>query len=170
MEKIEKIHNFIDINRERIVLFTTVIFCISFLAVVHFTDLIIDHDSEKIYNRMESIVEKSKEEIIALSKYDRSEIEAGDNITIIVKQQNITVVNDAIYSQYYIVDNNSLKKEGESMYFSIYASSCCFAIFFTSLALSFFSSVILCLIIDLIVLIIIKISERIKLYRLTRNV
>ena len=170
IEKIEKIHNFIDINRERIVLFTTVIFCISFLAVVHFTDLIIDHDSEKIYNRMESIVEKSKEEIIALSKYDRSEIEAGDNITIIVKQQNITVVNDAIYSQYYIVDNNSLKKEGESMYFSIYASSCCFVIFFISLALSFFSSVILCLIIDLIVLIIIKISERIKLYRLTRNV
>ena len=170
MEKIEKIHNFIDINRGRIVLFTTVIFCISFLAVVHFTDLIIDHDSEKIYNRMESIVEKSKEEIIALSKYDRSEIEAGDNITIVVKQQNITVVNDAIYSQYYIVDNNSLKKEGESMYFSIYASSCCFAIFFISLALSFFSSVILCLIIDLIVLIIIKISERIKLYRLTRNV
>ena len=164
MEKIEKIHNFIDINRERIVLFTTVIFCISFLAVVHFTDLIIDHDSEKIYNRMESIVEKSKEEIIALSKYDRSEIKAGDNIKIIVKQQNITV-NDTIYSQHYIVDNNSLKKEGESMYLSIYAISCCFAIF---LAIPFFSSVFLYFIIYFITLIIIKISERIKLYRLTR--
>ena len=166
----KKIHNFIHINMGKIILFTTVIFFISFLAVALSTDLIIDHDSEKIYNQMESIVEENKEEIIALSKkYDRSEIKAGDNITIIVKQQNITVVNDAIYSQYYIVDNNSLKKEGESMYFSIYASSCCFAIFFISLALSFFSSVILCLIIDLIVLIIIKISERIKLYRSTRR-
>ena len=157
MEKIEKIHNFIDINMGRIVLFTTVIFCISFLAVVNFTDLIIDHDSEKIYNRMESIVEKSKEEIIALSKYDRSEIKAGDNITIVVKQQNITV-NDAVYSQYYIVDNNSLKKEKDSISFAIF------------LVLPYLSSVILYFIIDLIVLIIIKISERIKLYRLTRNV
>lgn len=166
----KKIHHFIEINMGKIILFTTVIFFISFLAVALFTDLIIDHDSEKIYNQMESIVEENKEEIIALSKYDRSEIEAGDNITIIVKQQNITVANDTIYSQYYIVDNNSLKKEGEQVYFSIYASSYCFAIFLISLALPFFSSVILCLIIDLIVLIIIKISERIKLYRLTRNV
>lgn len=157
MEKIEKIHNFIDINMGRIVLFTTVIFCISFLAVVNFTDLIIDHDSEKIYNQMESIVEKNKEEIIALSKYDRSEIKAGDNITIVVKQQNITV-NDAVYSQYYIVDNNSLKKEKDSISFAIF------------LVLPYLSSVILYFIIDLIVLIIIKISERIKLYRLTRNV
>ena len=157
MEKIEKIHNFIDINMGRIVLFTTVIFCISFLAVVNFTDLIIDHDSEKIYNQMESIVEENKEEIIALSKYDRSEIKAGDNITIVVKQQNITV-NDAVYSQYYIVDNNSLKKEKDSISFAIF------------LVLPYLSSVILYFIIDLIVLIIIKISERIKLYRLTRNV
>ena len=110
---------------------------------------------------MESIVEKNKEEIIALSKYDRSEIKAGVNIKIIVKQQNITV-NDTIYSQYYIVENNLLKKEGESMYLSIYAISCYFAIF---LGLPFFSSVILYFIIYLIVLIIIKISERIKLYR-----
>ena len=157
MEKIEKIHNFIDINMGRIVLFTTVIFFISFLAVALSTDLIIDHDSEKIYNQMESIVEKNKEEIIALSKYDRSEIKAGDNITIVVKQQNITV-NDAVYSQYYIVDNNSLKKEKESISFAIF------------LVLPYLSSVILYFIIDLIVLIIIKISERIKLYRLTRNV
>lgn len=164
MKKIKKIHHFIDINREKIILFTAVIFFISILAVDISTDLIIDHDSEKIYNRMESIVEKNKEEIIALSKYDRSEIKAGDNITIIVKQQNITVY-DTIYSQHYIVDNNSLKKEGESMYLSIYAISCYFAIF---LALPFFSSVILYFIIYLIVLIIIKISEIIKLYRLTR--
>ena len=149
----------------KIILFTTVIFFI-ILAVDLSTDLIIDHDSEKIYNQMESIVEENKEEIIALSKkYDRSEIKAGDNITIIVKQQNITVVNDTIYSQYYIVDNNSLKKEGESMYLSIYAISCCFAIF---LAIPFFSSVFLYFIIYFITLIIIKISERIKLYRLTR--
>jgi len=151
----KKIHHFIDINMGKIILFTTVIFFISFLAVALSTDLIIDHDSEKIYNQMESIVEKNKEEIIALSKYDRSEIKAGDNITIVVKQQNITV-NDAVYSQYYIVDNNSLKKEKESI---------CFAIFF---GLPFFSSVILYFIIYLIVLIIIKISEIIKLYRLTR--
>lgn len=164
MKKIKKIHHFIDINREKIILFTAVIFFISILAVDLSTDLIIDHDSEKIYNRMESIVEKNKEEIIALSKYDRSEIKAGDNIKIIVKQQNITV-NDTIYSQHYIVDNNSLKKEGESMYLSIYAISCYFVIF---LALPFFSSVILYFIIYLIALIIIKISERIKLYRLTR--
>lgn len=162
MKKIKKIHHFIDINREKIILFTAVIFFISFLAVDLSTDLIIDHDSEKIYNRMESIVEKNKEEIIALSKYDRSEIEAGDNIEIIVKQQNITV-NDTIYSQYYIVENNSLKKEGKVI--SICAISCCFVIF---LALPFFSSVILYFIIYLIVLIIIKISKRIKLYRLTR--
>lgn len=129
MEKIKKIHHFIDINMGKIILFTAVIFFISILAVDLSTDLIIDHDSEKIYNRIESIVEKNKEEIIALSKYDRSEIEAGDDITIIVKQQNITV-NDTIYSQHYIVDNNSLKKEGESMYLSIYAISCYFAIFF----------------------------------------
>lgn len=164
MKRIKKIHHFIDINMGKIILFTAVIFFISFLAVDLSTDLIIDHDSEKIYNRMESIVEKNKEEIIALSKYDRSEIQAGDDITIIVKQQNITVY-DTIYSQHYIVDNNSLKKEGESMYLSIYAISCCFAIF---LALPFFSSVILYFIIYLIVLIIIKISKRIKLYRLTR--
>lgn len=148
----------------KLILFTAVIFFISILAVDLSTDLIIDHDSEKIYNRIESIVEKNKEEIIALSKYDRSEIQAGDDITIIVKQQNITVY-DTIYSQHYIVDNNSLKKEGESMYLSIYAISCCFAIF---LAIPFFSSVILYFIIYLIVLIIIKISKRIKLYRLTR--
>lgn len=164
MKKIKKIHDFIDINMGKIILFTAVIFFISFLAVDLSTDLIIDHDSEKIYNRMESIVEKNKEEIIALSKYDRSEIKAGVNIKIIVKQQNITV-NDTVYSQYYIVDNNSIKKEGEVMYLSIYAISCCFVIF---LALPFFSSVIFYLIIDLIVLIIIKISKRIKLYRLTR--
>lgn len=156
MKKIKKIHHFIDINMGKIVLFTTVIFCISFLAVVHFTDLIIDHDSEKIYNQMESIVEENKEEIIALSKYDRSEIKAGDNITIVVKQQNITV-NDAVYSQYYIVDNNSLKKEKDSINFAIF------------LVLPYLSSVILYFIIDLIVLIIIKISERIKLYRSTRR-
>ena len=106
MKKIKKIHHFIDINMGKIILFTAVIFFISILAVDLSTDLIIDHDSEKIYNRMESIVEKNKEEIIALSKYDRSEIKAGDNIEIIVKQQNITV-NDTIYSQHYIVDNNS---------------------------------------------------------------
>lgn len=163
MEKIKKIHHFIDINMGKIILFTTVIFFI-ILAVDLSTDLIIDHDSEKIYNRMESIVEKNKEEIIALSKYDRSEIKAGVNIKIIVKQQNITV-NDTIYSQYYIVENNLLKKEGESMYLSIYAISCCFAIF---LAIPFFSSVFLYFIIYFITLIIIKISERIKLYRLTR--
>ena len=160
----KKIHNFIHINMGKIILFTAVIFFISFLAVDLSTDLIIDHDSEKIYNRMESIVEKGKEEIIALSKYDRSEIKAGVNIKIIVKQQNITV-NDTIYSQYYIVENNLLKKEGESMYLSIYAISCCFAIF---LAIPFFSSVFLYFIIYFITLIIIKISERIKLYRLTR--
>lgn len=119
MKKIKKNHHFIDFNREKIILFTAVIF----------------------------------------------EIKAGDNITIIVKQQNITV-NDTVYLQYYIVDNNSLKKEGEQVYLSIYAISCCFAIF---LALPFFSSVILYFIIDLIVLIIIKISEIIKLYRLTRR-
>ena len=164
MKKIKKIHHFIDINMGKLVLFSAVIFFISILAVDLSTDLIIDHDSEKIYNRIESIVEKNKEEIIALSKYDRSEIQAGDGITIIVKQQNITV-NDTIYSQHYIVDNNSLKKEGESMYLSIYAISCCFAIFF---AISFSSSVILYFIIYFIALIIIKISERIKLYRLTR--
>lgn len=164
MKKIKKIHHFIDINMGKLILFTAVIFFISILAVDLSTDLIIDHDSEKIYNRIESIVEKNKEEIIALSKYDRSEIQAGDDITIIVKQQNITVY-DTIYSQHYIVDNNSLKKEGESMYLSIYAISCCFAIF---LAIPFFSSVILYFIIYLIVLIIIKISKRIKLYRLTR--
>ena len=164
MKKIKKIHHFIDINMGKIILFTAVIFFISILAVDLSTDLIIDHDSEKIYNRMESIVEKNKEEIIALSKYDRSEIKAGDNIKIIVKQQNITVY-DTIYSQHYIVDNNSLKKEGESMYLSIYAISCCFAIF---LAIPFFSSVFLYFIIYFITLIIIKISERIKLYRLTR--
>lgn len=164
MKKIKKIHHFIDINMGKLILFTAVIFFISILAVDLSTDLIIDHDSEKIYNRMESIVEKNKEEIIALSKYDRSEIKAGDNIKIIVKQQNITV-NDTIYSQHYIVDNNSLKKEGESMYLSIYAISCCFVIF---LAIPFFSSVFLYFIIYFITLIIIKISERIKLYRLTR--
>ena len=162
MEKIKKIHHFIDINMGKLILFTAVIFFISILAVDLSTDLIIDHDSEKIYNRMESIVEKNKEEIIALSKYDRSEIEAGDNIEIIVKQQNITV-NDTIYSQYYIVENNSLKKEGKVI--SICAISCCFAIF---LAIPFFSSVFLYFIIYFIALIIIKISERIKLYRLTR--
>ena len=151
----KKIHHFIDINMGKIILFITVIFFISFLAVALSTDLIIDHDSEKIYNQMESIVEKNKEEIIALSKYDRSEIKAGDNITIVVKQQNITV-NDALYSQYYIVDNNSLKKEKESISFAIF------------LVLPYLSSVILYFIIDLIVLIIIKISKRIKLYRLTR--
>ena len=166
MKKIKKIHHFIDINMGKLILFTAVIFFISILAVDLSTDLIIDHDSEKIYNRMESIVEKNKEEIIALSKYDRSEIQAGDDITIIVKQQNITVY-DTIYLQHYIVDNNSLKKEGESMYLSIYAISCCFAIF---LAIPFFSSVFLSFIIYFIALIIIKISERIKLYRLTRNV
>lgn len=164
MEKIKKIHNFIDINMGKLILFTAVIFFISILTIDLSTDLIIDHDSEKIYNRIESIVEKNKEEIIALSKYDRSEIQAGDDITIIVKQQNITV-NDTIYSQHYIVDNNSLKKEGESMYLSIYAISCCFTIF---LAIPFFSSVFLYFIIYFIALIIIKISERIKLYRLTR--
>lgn len=164
MKKIKKIHHFIDINMGKLILFTAVIFFISILAVDLSTDLIIDHDSEKIYNRIESIVEKNKEEIIALSKYDRSEIQAGDDITIIVKQQNITVY-DTIYSQHYIVDNNSLKKEGESMYLSIYAISCCLAIF---LAIPFFSSVFLYFIIYFIALIIIKISERIKLYRLTR--
>ena len=152
----KKIHNFIHIYMGKIILFTTVIFFI-ILAVDLSTDLIIDHDSEKIYNQMESIVEENKEEIIALSKYDRSEIKAGDNITIVVKQQNITV-NDAVYSQYYIVDNNSLKKEKDSISFAIF------------LVLPYISSVILYFIIDLIVLIIIKISERIKLYRLTRNV
>ena len=164
MKKIKKIHHFIDFNREKIILFTAVIFLISIIAVDLSTDLIIDHDSEKVYNRMESAVEENKEEIIALSKYDRSEIKAEDNIKIIVKQQNITV-NDTVYLQHYIVDNNSLKKEGEQVYLSIYAISWCFAIF---LALPFFSSVILYFIIYLIVLIIIKISERIKLYRLTR--
>ena len=162
MKKIKKFRHFIDMNTGKIILFTAVIFFISILAVDLSTDLIIDHDSEKIYNRMESIVEKNKEEIIALSKYDRSEIQAGDNITIVVKQQNITV-NDTIYSQHYIVENNSLKKEGEVI--SIYAIPCCFAIF---LALPYLCSVILWFIIYLIVLIIIKISERIKLYRLTR--
>ena len=157
MKKIKKIHHFIDFNREKIILFTAVIFLISIIAVDLSTDLIIDHDSEKVYNRMESAVEENKEEIIALSKYDRSEIKAGDNITIVVKQQNITV-NDAVYSQYYIVDNNSLKKEKDSISFAIF------------LVLPYISSVILYFIIDLIVLIIIKISERIKLYRLTRNV
>ena len=78
MKRIKKIHHFIDINMGKIILFTAVIFFISFLAVDLSTDLIIDHDSEKIYNRMESIVEKNKEEIIALSKYDRSEIETAD--------------------------------------------------------------------------------------------
>ena len=101
MKKIKKIHHFIDINMGKLILFTAVIFFISILAVDLSTDLIIDHDSEKIYNRIESIVEKNKEEIIALSKYDRSEIQAGDDITIIVKQQNITVY-DTIYSQHYI--------------------------------------------------------------------
>ena len=96
MKKIKKIHHFIDINMGKLILFTAVIFFISILAVDLSTDLIIDHDSEKIYNRMESIVEKNKEEIIALSKYDRSEIKAGVNIKIIVKQQNITVY-DTIY-------------------------------------------------------------------------
>ena len=155
MKKIKKIHHFIDINREKIILSTAVIFFISILAVDLSTDLIIDHDSEKIYNQMESIVEENKEEIIALSKYDRSEIKAGDNITIVVKQQNITV-NDAVYSQYYIVDSNSLKKEKDSISFAIF------------LVLPYLSSAILYFIIDLIVLIIIKISEIIKLYRLTR--
>lgn len=60
MKKIKKIHHFIDINREKIILFTAVIFFISILAVDISTDLIIDHDSEKIYNRMESIVEKKQ--------------------------------------------------------------------------------------------------------------
>lgn len=60
MKKIKKIHHFIDINREKIILFTAVIFFISILAVDLSTDLIIDHDSEKIYNRMESIVEKKQ--------------------------------------------------------------------------------------------------------------
>ena len=165
MKKIKKIHRFIDFNREKIILFTAVIFFISIITVDLSTDLIIDHDSEKVYNRMESAVEENKEEIIALSKYDRSEIKAGDNIKIIVKQQNITV-NDTVYLQHYIVDNNSLKKEGEQVYLSIYAISCCFAIF---LALPFFSSLILYFIIYLIVLIIIKISEIIKLYRSTRR-
>ena len=62
MKKIKKIHHFIDINMGKLILFTAVIFFISILAVDLSTDLIIDHDSEKIYNRIESIVEKNKEE------------------------------------------------------------------------------------------------------------
>lgn len=93
-------------NMGKIILFTAVIFFISILAVDISTDLLIDHDSEKIYNRMESAVEENKEELITLSKYDRSEIKVDDNITIVVKHQNIEV-NDTVYSQYFIVENNS---------------------------------------------------------------
>lgn len=166
MKKIKKFRYFIDMNMGKIILFTAVIFFISILAVDISTDLLIDHDSEKIYNRMESAVEENKEEIITLSKYDRSEIKVDYNITIVVKHQNIEV-NDTVYSQYFIVENNSLKKENELMYLSIYAISMCFVLF---LILPFLASTVLFLIVYFIVLIIIKISERIKLYRLTRNV
>lgn len=106
MKKIKKFRYFIDMNMGKIILFTAVIFFISILAVDISTDLLIDHDSEKIYNRMESAVEENKEELITLSKYDRSEIKVDDNITIVVKHQNIEV-NDTVYSQYFIVENNS---------------------------------------------------------------
>lgn len=97
MKKIKKFRYFIDMNMGKIILFTAVIFFISILAVDISTDLLIDHDSEKIYNRMESAVEENKEELITLSKYDRSEIKVDDNITIVVKHQNIEV-NDTVYS------------------------------------------------------------------------
>lgn len=166
MKKIKKFRYFIDMNMGKIILFTAVIFFISILAVDISTDLLIDHDSEKIYNLMESAVEENKEEIITLSKYDRSEIKVDDNITIVVKHQNIEV-HDTVYSQYFLVENNSLKKENELMYLSIYAISMCLVLF---LILPFLASTVLFLIVYFIVLIIIKISEKIKLYRLTKKV
>ena len=93
MKKIKKIHHFIDINMGKLILFTAVIFFISILAVDLSTDLIIDHDSEKIYNRIESIVEKNKEEILDLISKNLKRDWTIDRISKV----NLAILKIAIY-------------------------------------------------------------------------
>lgn len=127
--EIEDFRNFIYRNMGKIILLIAVIFSMSLVAIDLSTNCIIDHDSEKKYNQMENAVEENKEKIISLSNYDRNEIDVGDNIAIIVRHKNIKVIDNTVYSQYYTLDNNTLKKENELMYLSFEGIAFCFVIF-----------------------------------------
>lgn len=130
MTKIERFRDFIYDNAVEVILYIAIILSISLIVVDFSTNCIIDHDSEKMYNQMEKAVEENKEEIFSLSNYMRGEIYVGNNLTIVVERNKKVEVKDiTVYSQYYTLDHNSLKKELEVMYLPDHAMRFCLFVF-----------------------------------------
>lgn len=133
----KKIMNYFEKNIGKVFLCISVTFCILFIILDLSTDCIINHNSEKVYNKMQQVVEENKDEIILLSNCEESKIQLhnGDNIEIDIQNNNIQVT-DTVYIQNYTIETENgikaLKKMNENMFLSKSGLDFCF-IFFIAL-------------------------------------
>lgn len=133
----KKIMNYFEKNIGKVFLCISVTFCILFIILDLSTDCIINHNSKKVYNKMQQVVEENKDEIILLSNCEESKIQLhnGDNIEIDIQNNNIQVT-DTVYIQNYTIETENgikaLKKMNENMFLSKSGLGFCF-IFFIAL-------------------------------------
>lgn len=133
----KKIMNYFEKNIGKVFLCISVTFCILFIILDLSTGCIINHNSKKVYNKMQQVVEENKDEIILLSNCEESKIQLhnGDNIEIDIQNNNIQVT-DTVYIQNYTIETENgiktLKKMNENMFLSKSGLAFCF-IFFMAL-------------------------------------